>query len=176
METIPKTECQKIGFIRKMHGVHGDLVLEFESEFEWSVAEAERFFLGIDGLLVPFFLKEDGFRFKSAKTAILSFDWVETEKYARRLVGSMVFLYQNEIIDVHEDQPASRFLHFTLADEKIGTLGKISVVDDFSGNIVLHVQFNNDEILIPFNDDFLVSEDTEKKLITLRLPDGIINL
>lgn len=159
-----------------MHGVLGDLLLEFEPEFEWSVAEADRFFLEIDGLLVPFFLKKDGFRFKSAKTAIVSLDWVETEKYARRLVGCPVFLYHYEIIDENEDQPISRFLHFTLADEKMGSIGKITAVDDFSGNIVFHVQYNNDEILIPFNEDFLVSEDTEKKVITLRLPEGITDL
>jgi 16S rRNA processing protein RimM len=176
METIPKAECQKIGFIRKMHGVHGDLVLEFEPEFEWSVAEAKRFLLEIDGLLVPFFLKEDEFRFKSTKTAIVSFLWVENEKYARRLVGCPVFLFNSEIVDEAEEQLVSKFLHFTLADEKLGEIGTITASDDFSGNVVFHVQYKGDEILIPFNEDFLVSKDSEKKVITLRLPDGLIDL
>ena len=63
METIPKSDCQKIGFIRKTHGVHGELVLEYEPEFEESVVETERFFLEIDGLLEPFFVAEEGRRF-----------------------------------------------------------------------------------------------------------------
>jgi len=82
METIPKSDCRKIGFIRKTHGVHGELVLEYEPEYEESVVEADRYFLEIDGLLVPFFVAEEGFRFRSAKTALITFDWVETEKYA----------------------------------------------------------------------------------------------
>ncbi len=176
METIPKAECKKIGFIRKMHGVHGDLVLEFEPEFEWSVEEAERFFLEIDGLLVPFFLKKNGFRFKSTKTAIISFDWVDTEKYARRLVGALVFLFKNEIIDEEEQEPVSKFVHFTLIDEKLGELGKISSVDDFSGNIVFQIISQGNEILIPYNDDFLISVNEAQKTITLNLPDGLIDL
>lgn len=176
METIPKAECRKIGFIRKMHGVHGDLVLEFESEFEWSVVEAERFMLEIDGLLVPFFLKEDGFRFKSTKTAIVSFLWVDTEKYARRLVGCPVFLFQNEIVDEAEEQLVSKFLHFTLVDKKQGEIGEITAADDFSGNLVFQVKYNSEEVLIPFNEDFLISVDEEQKILKLNLPDGLIDM
>jgi len=176
METIAKADCQKVGFIRKLHGVHGDLVLEFEPEFEWSIAEAERFFLEIDGLLVPFFLREDGFRFKSTKTAIVSFDWVETEKYARRLVGCPVFLFSKEIVDEPEEELNVKYLGFKLVDVKLGEIGTVTAVDDFSGNVVFRIEYNKDEILIPFNEDFLVSEDTEKKVITLQLPEGIIDL
>lgn len=159
-----------------MHGVHGDLVLEFESGFEWSVEGAERFLLEIDGLLVPFFLKEGGFRFKSTKTAILSFDWVETEKYARRLVGCPVFLFQNEIVDEPEEQMVSRFLHFTLFDEKLGEIGSITAIDDFSGNLVFYVRHNGEEILVPYNEDFLISVDNEQKILKLNLPDGLIDV
>lgn len=159
-----------------MHGVHGDLVLEFEPEFEWSVGEAEHFLLEIDGLLVPFFLKEDGFRFKSTKTAIVSFDWVETEKYARRLVGCPVFLFQNEIVDEPGEQLVSKFLHLTLFDEKLGEIGIITAADDFSGNVVFSVQYKGEEVLVPFNEDFLVSVDEEQKIIRLNLPDGLIDI
>lgn len=176
METIPKADCQKVGFIRKLHGVHGDLVLEFEPEFESSVAEAERFFFEIDGLLVPFFLKEEGFRFKSTKTAIVSFDWVETEKYARRLVSCSVFLFTEEIIDEPGEEMNTKYLGFKLVDEKLGEIGTVTAVDDFSGNVVFHVEYAKSEVLIPFNEDFLISEDAEKKVITLQLPNGIIDL
>ena len=175
METIPKADCQKIGFIRKMHGVHGDLVLEFEPEFEWSVAEADRFFLEIDGLLVPFFLKDDGFRFKSTKTAIVSFNWVETEKYARRLVSCSAFLFTKEIIDEPGEELYSKYLGFKLVDEKLGEIGTISAVDDFSGNIVFYVKYKEDEVLLPFNEDFLVSVDENEKILRLNLPDGLID-
>jgi len=175
METIPKSDCQKIGFIRKTHGVHGELVLEYEPEFEESVAEASRFFLEIDGLLVPFFVAEDGLRFRSAKTALVTFDWVDTEKYAHRLVESPVYLFNCEIIDEPGNGTTSQFLHFRLLDETGKEVGKISAVDDYAGNIVFTVDAEAGEILVPFNEDFLINMNEEQKSIQLRLPEGLID-
>jgi 16S rRNA processing protein RimM len=173
METIPKPDCQKIGFIRKTHGVHGELVLEYEQEFEESVAEADRFFLEIDGLLVPFFVAEDGLRFRSAKTALVQFDWVENEKYARRLVGSPVYLFNHEIVDEPEEASTSQFLHFRLVNERGEEVGKISAVDDYAGNIVFTVNTEKGEILVPFNEDFLLKLDAKEKSVQLQLPEGL---
>lgn len=175
METIPKSDCRKIGFIRKTHGVHGELVLEYEQEFEESVGEADRFFLEIDGLLVPFFVSEDGLRFKSAKTVLVRFDWVDTEKYARRLVGNPVYLFSHDIIDEPEETSSSQFLHFQLLDENGKDLGEISAVDDYSGNIVFTVDADSGEILVPFNEDFLLMLDEEQKTIQLQLPEGLMD-
>jgi 16S rRNA processing protein RimM len=175
METIPKSECQKIGFIRKTHGVHGELVLEYEPEFEESVVETDRYFLEIDGLLVPFFVAEEGFRFRSDKTALITFDWVDTEKYARRLVGSSVYLFNHEIIDVPKESSISPFLHFRLLNEKGKEIGEISAVDDYSGNIVFTVDASGGEILVPFNEDFLLKLDEDQKIIQLRLPEGLMD-
>ena len=176
METIPKADCTQIGFFRKTHGVHGEMVLEYEPEYELSFGETNRFFVELEGLLVPFFVAENGFRFKSAKSAIVKFDWVDDENYARRLVGNTVWLYKNEIVLDQEDSSVSKFVDFILEDEKLGEVGKITGVDDFSGNLVLHVDYNGNEILVPYNDDFLISLDEERKILKLRLPDGLIEI
>jgi 16S rRNA processing protein RimM len=175
METIPKSECVKIGFIRKTHGVHGALVLEFETGFEESVAESDRFFIEIDGLLVPFFIAEDGFRYKSAKTAIVEFDWVKSESDARRYVGCQVYLFQWEIVDEPEEESVSQFLHYRLLDDNAAEVGLITAVDDYSGNIVFTVVSNGQELLVPFNDELLISADEERKIISLRLPEGLLD-
>lgn len=174
METIPKSDCVIIGFFRKRHGVHGELVLDFEPQYEYSVEGTDRFFVELEGLLVPFFLAENGFRFKSTKSAIVRFDGVDTENYARRLVGNSVYLFQNEIVDISEETIESYLLNYTLVDEKLGEIGTVSNIDDFSGNVVLTVNFRGEEIMIPFNEDFLVSIEEKQKTITLKLPEGLI--
>lgn len=173
METIPKADCEKIGFFRKTHGVHGDLVFEFEPHFEYSIEESERFFVELEGLLVPFFISDDGFRFTSTKSGIVTFEWVNTEKYAKRLVGSSVYLFKEEIIDEPEE---SEFMleGFLLIDEKLGEIGMINQVDDYSGNVVLTVNYRGNEILIPYNDEIAVSLNETQKTITLNLPEGIL--
>ncbi len=175
METIPKSDCEKIGFFRKTHGVHGEVVLEFEEHFEYSVEDAERFFVELEGLLVPFFIADEGFRYKSSKSAIIKFDWVDSEKYAKRLIGCPVFLYKEEIVDASSDN-TNFLVGFVLSDSKIGEIGSIEQVDDYAGNIVLTVNSNGKELLIPFNEDFLISINEDEKILQLNLPDGIINL
>jgi len=174
METIPRADCTKIGFIRKTRGVHGELVLEFEERFEFSVEGATRVFLEIDGLLVPFFVAENGLQVKSAKTAFVNLDWIDSEKYAQRLVGAHVYLLNSEITDEPEDLGLSELKGFTLFDKTIGEIGIISHVEDFSGNTVLTIGSGNEELLIPFNEDFLVSINPENKTLTLELPEGLI--
>ena len=173
METIPKADCEKVGFFRKTHGVHGEVVLEFEEYFEYSVEDTERFFVDLEGLLVPFFIAEDGFRFKSSKSAIVKLNWVENEKYAQRLVGNSVYLFKNEIIDEPEENEES-YKGYILFDVKLGEIGEIVQVDDFSGNIVFTVMHKGSELLIPFNKEILILEDEIKKTITLLLPEGLI--
>ncbi len=172
METIPKKSCQKIGFIRKTHGVYGKLILEFESRFEESVAEADRFFIEIDGLLVPFFAEKDELRFKPGQTALIKFMWVETEKYARRLVDKSVYLFKNEIIIGAGDIEEESFLGFHIFDEKGENKGVVTAVDNYSGNIVLTVEKGGSEFLVSYNEDLLLGIDEKKKNIRLKLPDG----
>lgn len=174
METIPKKSCQKIGFIRKTHGVNGKLVLEFENRFEESVAEADRFFLKIDGLLVPFFSEKNETRFKSGQTALLKLLWVETEKYARRLVDKTVYMFKNELIveEYETEEIEEDFLGFEILDENSTKAGVITAVDNYSGNIVLTVEKDGSEFLVSYNDDLLLGIDEKSKIIRLQLPEG----
>ncbi len=176
METIPKTDCEKVGFFRKTHGIHGELILEFEIHFEYSVEEAERFFVELEGLLVPFFLKKDGLRFRSANSAIVTFKNVESEKYAKRLVGNSAYLFKYEIIDAPVKSLKSQFEGYILIDDAIGEIGMIEHVDNYAGNIVITVQFRGEEILVPYNNELLVEINDAQKSIKLKLPEGLIKI
>lgn len=175
METIPKADCEKVGFFRKTHGVFGELVLEFEPHFEPSIENADRFFVELEGLLVPFFLLVDGFRFKTDITAIITFDGVDSEKYAKRMVGSSVFLFKTEIIVSPDEINDSGLVNYLLFDEILGEIGLIDQVDNYSGNIVFTVNFKGKELQVPFNEDFLLHLDKQNKIIKLRLPDGLMD-
>ena len=98
----------------------------------------------------------------------------ETKKYAKRLVGNSVYLYQTEIIDEPEQSLEYQFKNYLLIDQTIGEIGMISQVDDYSGNIVITVKFRGEELLIPYNDELLVEVDKVQKTITLNLPEGLI--
>jgi 16S rRNA processing protein RimM len=175
METIPKADCEKVGFIKKTHGVFGEIVLEFESHFEASVENADRLFVEIEGLLVPFFVFEDGFRFKTENSAIISFDGVSSEKYAKRMVGSSVYLFKNEIIVLPDEYTNSELVNYLLIDETLGEIGLIEQIDNYSGNIVITVNYRGKELLVPFNEDLLIHLDKPNKTIILKFPEGLLD-
>lgn len=175
METIPKTDCEKVGFFRKAHGVFGELVLEFEPQFELSIENSDRLFVELEGLLVPFFILEDGFRFKTENSAIICFDGVDSEKYAKRMVGSSVYLFKSEIIVSPDELTDSELINYLLFDETLGEIGLIEQIDNYSGNIVITVNFRGKELLVPFNDDLLIHLDKHKKILTLRFPEGLLD-
>lgn len=172
METIPKKDCENIGFFRKTHGIRGELILEFEPQFEYSVEDATRFFVEIEGLLVPFFVDE--LRFKSGNAAIVTLKWVDSEKYAKRLVGNAVYLFKTDIVDDDAEPLESQLINYLLIDTTLGEIGVISQVDDYAGNIVITVNYHGNEILIPYNDNLLEAIDEKQKTIKLNLPTGLI--
>ncbi|MDR2910346.1 MAG: hypothetical protein LBV47_03135 [Bacteroidales bacterium] len=175
METIPKANCTQIGFIRKTHGVRGELILDFDPVFESSLSKSKRLFLEIDGLLVPFFISDEGLWIKSSKSAIVKLDWVDSEEYACRLRNSSVFIYSSEIIPEEEDN-ALCFENYLIEDETLGAIGVITQTNNYSGNVVFTVLKGNNELLISFNVELLVSVDEQKRIIKLNLPNGLIDL
>lgn len=172
METIPKEKCRKIGFIRKSYGVKGEVILEFEPALEYSVAQANRFFIDIDGLLVPFFVAENGLRLRSVNSALVKFDWVDSEKSNRRLIGREVYLFLHEAGDDSFD-PFTSLNDYSVFDENNESAGVIAGIEDFSGNVVLKVVSGDNEFLIPFNDELLISIDRKRQKITLQIPEGL---
>lgn len=176
METIPKSNCTKIGFIQKPHGVNGELVIRFQEQYYDTLDGANTVFLEIEGLLVPFFIPNDGMRFRTGESAIMKLNWIETETQAQKLAGLSVFV-KNEKIEIDEESFDVRMLEgFILFDQLKNQIGNINAVNDFSGNIIFDVNYLGKEIMIPFNEDFLLDLDIQKKLITLDLPDGLLSL
>lgn len=176
MEVIPIDDCTKVGYLQKLHSIHGELVLNFETKYEESIDPAEIFYIEQEGLLVPFFLEEDGLRYRSNKTANLKFQWIDSDKAAKLICGSSVYLKTSDIIIPEGIFTIDEYLDFTIEDSSLGEIGKIKEINDFSGNIVLTVLHKGEEILIPFNDELLQSIDKQNQIILLALPPGLIDL
>ena len=176
METIPKSNCVKVGFIQKPHGIHGELVIRFQEEFYETLEEVPTLFLEIDNLLVPYFISEDGLRFKSDESVITQLDWIDSDKKAKELCGLSVFVNQNDVIDSEEDLSPHALVGFQLFDVELGLIGEILDVNDFAGNLLLSVEYRGKDALVPLNQDLIVRLDEENREIELRIPDGLFDL
>lgn len=176
METIPKSNCVKIGFIRKPHGIQGELVIHFQEEFYETLEEYPTLFVEIDNLLVPYFISEDGLRFKSAESVIVQLDWVDSEKKAKELCGLSVFVNQNEVISPDDNISPNALIGFRLYDVELGFVGEILDISDFAGNLLLEVEYQGKEALVPLNEDLIVRLDEDAREIEMQLPSGLFDL
>ncbi len=56
-------------------------------------------------------------------------------------------------------------------------IGTITSVDDSTANVLFEVKTPlGDNILIPAAEEFIQNMDTEKKIITVSLPEGLLDL
>jgi 16S rRNA processing protein RimM len=176
MRAIIKDDCTPIGYLQKTHGLDGSFSMHFEEQLDLTLEEAEYLFLEIDGGLVPFFISDEGFRFRGNDGAIIHFDEIESQGQAREFTGCPVWIFTDEIIEPEEDNTPPLLIGYDVVDQKHGLLGKVTNVDDYSGNLVITVIFRENEVLIPLSEDVLTEMDETNRQLKLICPDGLIEL
>lgn len=176
METIPKKNCVKVGYVQKPHGISGELVIRFQEEYCETLEEYPALFLEVDNLLVPFFITEEGLRFKSSESVITQLEWVDSESKAKALCGLSVFVKEADVIEFEDEMSPHALVGFQLYDESLGLIGEINEVHDYAGNMLLLVNYKGKEALVPLNEDLIVRFDEDQRELELRIPEGLFDL
>lgn len=176
METIPKSNCVKIGYVHKTHGISGELVIRFQDEYYETLEEYPALFLDIDNLLVPFFIAEEGLRFKSSESVITRLAWIDSDAKAKSLCGKQVYVDKEDVIELEDEMSPHALVGYQLIGEEIGPVGQIKEVHDYAGNLLLSVDYQDKEVLIPLNEELIVGIDEDLREITLQIAEGLLNL
>ena len=168
---IKEEDLHKIGSFAKPHGVKGKLSLL--TDYDLSELGDESFlFCCLDGIYVPFFMED--FRYKSDSMALVKLEKIDTEKAAARFSGLDVFVDQEPENTEEEELDWRDFIGYKMIDKKHGELGPITDVDDSTLNVLLQIDRNGEELLIPAADEFFDKVDTDNKCIYTHLPDGLV--
>lgn len=170
---IRREEVYPIGKIGKPHGVSGEVNFLFEDDV-FDRLEAEYLVIEIDGILVPFFMEE--YRFRSETTAIVRFCDIDSQDKARMLTGCNVFFPRSEA-DEAEHVSWNTLIGFTVEDQRTGiTIGTIQSVDDATLNVLFLLQTaDGREVLVPANEQLIVSIDAEEQIILMNIPEGLLD-
>ena len=171
---ISKSEVFPIGQIIKPHGVNGEMSFSFTSDI-FDREDVPYFVFEIQGILVPFFLVE--YRFKGSTTGLLTLDGITSDEQARDFAGLTVYLPKSFLEKVEDDEiELDYFAGFTLVDAEKGQLGVISEVDQTTDNVLFVIPTKDDELLIPAGEEYIEKIDHDKKIIYVRLPEGLLDL
>lgn len=169
---IKQDDVYKIGRIGKPHGIKGELIMMVEDDV-FDRVEGEYLILLIDGILVPFFIED--YRFRSEQSALVKFCDIDTQERASELAGCDVFfprsLSDSDDTDTLTWQEA---IGYQVADDNSGkTLGTISYIDTSTANTLIEL---DNGMLIPAAYEIIKDINTEQRLITMSLPEGLMEI
>ena len=182
---IKKEEVYKIGLFNKPHGIHGELQFTFTDDI-FDRVDCDYLICLLDGIFVPFFIEE--YRFRSDSTALVKLEGIETAERARMFTNVEVYFPVKHAEEAEDGELSwNFFVGFRMEDVRhgelcrvvgcVGVVGVVVVVDIASVFMFFVVeQEDGEELLIPAQEEFIVEINQEKKLITVELPEGLLNL
>ncbi len=171
---IRNNEVYKIGVFNKPHGIHGELQFTFTDDI-FDRVEAEYIICPMDGILVPFFIEE--YRFRSDTTALMKLEGIDSAEKARIFTNVDVYFPKKHAEETNlEDVSLNFFIGFRIEEVHHGHIGEIADVDTATLNTLFVVESQDGEKLIPAQDDFIIDIDTKHKVITMELPEGLLDM
>ena len=172
---IKKEEVYKIGLFNKPHGIHGELQFTFTDDI-FDRVDCDYLICLLDGIFVPFFIEE--YRFRSDSTALVKLEGIDTAERARMFTNVEVYFPVKHAEEAEDGELSwNFFVGFRMEDVRHCELGEVVEVDTTTVNTLFVVeQEDGEELLIPAQEEFIVEINQEKKLITVELPEGLLNL
>ena len=172
---IRQEEVFKIGQFAKPHGIKGELSLLTQCDL-FEETDEPYIVCEMDGILVPFFVEE--YRYKSDSVMLLKLEDVNSDADARPFVNKEVF-YPLDLVDPEAlvgEMTWDNFMGYTVVDAHKGELGAITAVDESTINVLLQINHNGEELLIPAAEELITAVDHEARRLEVSLPDGLLDL
>jgi 16S rRNA processing protein RimM len=171
---MDSNDCYKIGFVLKPHGLKGQVTIAIDTGVPNEISQLDAVFLEIEGRMVPYFI--DSISIKGDK-AFVKFEDVETLEAATEIAKKRIFLPKSarpksERGEYYDDEVVG----FEVIDQNLGLLGKIREVIYAGPNKLLAIGDADKEVLIPVNGPFILSVNKGKKLFTVNLPEGFLDI
>lgn len=166
---ITENDLFPAGTVLKTHGVKGELLCSYQST---AFDRTDCVFVRIDGLFVPFFIASR--RQKSAQSALIVLDGVDSESEASAFCGQTLYL-PVELRREESDYTYDYFIGFSVfADGQ--NCGRIVEVNDQTANVLFVLDTPRGERLVPATADYIESVDHEARRLDMRIPEGLLDL
>lgn len=165
-------ETEEIGYISKTHGLKGHIILRLNELINIDEEAIKSIFLDINGSQVPYFIEEC----RPNNTGyIVKLETIDTVDTSKKLIGKKAFALSDFILE--NDESLKEFIGYAIIDSKLGNIGNIADVDEKTDNAIIKVIHPSGvEIILPFNDDFIIEIDDDLKTIEFNAPEGLIEM
>ena len=159
-----------VGFLRRPHGVNGEIILDLHTDFPERLKSGRKLFLGEE--YKPMTLVSAR---PHAKGMLIKFKGVETPEDVGQFRNQWVYVKASDVPPLPEGQLYQHELFgFSVVDESDNLLGELVEILETGANDVYVVRdANRREILLPAIPSVILELDPARRLIRVHLLEGL---
>ncbi|MES2428411.1 MAG: ribosome maturation factor RimM [Bacteroidota bacterium] len=167
-------DCFRIGSVLKTKGLKGEMQLYVDFDNLENI-DFNALFIEIGGKLAPFFV--ESVKYNQKNSAYLYLEDVDTIEKAAPLVKKDIYLPNKLKPKKKKAEFTLRdLIDFTAVDENEGELGKITAIHEYPQQLIAAVTYKGCEVLFPLNEEIIVAIDVVKEILTVDLPEGLLEI
>ena len=163
-----------IGRIARTKGYKGEVGIKVKLDDPYILTDQDVIYLERNKKYIPYII--DKIKITPKGHANVFLEDVDGE-VAQILVGNDVFLPRDILEEYNESSVLfQEVIGYHVADTNFGKIGDIINVIEHPGNILMVVDHNGTEVLIPMIEAFVKEINHDSKEIIVELPEGLIEL
>lgn len=170
-----KEDCFFLGTVVAKYSFKGEVLIKLDTDDPEAYLSLQSFLLEDESHLIPYFTTK--VQLHKSQLLRVSVEGVKSEKQADLMIGKSVYLPLDQLPKLDDDQfYFHEIIGFEVIDSLQGHIGTITGVNDASSQVLLEVEHNDREILIPLVDELIQQLDKQQKQLYLSIPEGLLDL
>jgi 16S rRNA processing protein RimM len=159
-----------VGFLRRPHGVQGEIILDLHTDFPERLKSGRKLFLGEEHKPMTLVSARP-----HAKGMLIKFKGVETPEEVGQFRNQWVYVKASDVPPLPEGQLYQHELFgFSVVDESDNLLGELVEILETGANDVYVVKdANGKELLLPAIPSVILELDPARRLIRVHLLEGL---
>jgi 16S rRNA processing protein RimM len=167
-------EYFKAGFVMRAHGLKGEVTISVDPDSPADWDSLKSISIDFKGTLVPYFIEQVSVR---GDKAFVKLEDINTPEQAARLKNHSLYLPKTsrpkpESGDFYDDE----LIGFDVYDVELGQIGAVTDIERAGINRFLIIKHKQKEIMIPAYKPLLKSINRSKKVVTVDLPEGFLDI
>jgi 16S rRNA processing protein RimM len=168
-------EYTEIGYTLKPHGLAGEIKIFVQEQWEEAIEDLEMVYLEIKGRKVPYFLDQ----VRGGGALIASFEDIDDRDAALVISSKPMFARSSDLPAPTPVQTVQipDFVGYQLLNEHDQSLiGTITDIIEYPHQIMAVLDCAGKEVIIPLAVQYVKSEDVDKRILVVDLPEGLLDL
>jgi len=169
-----KEACFYLGSVVGKYSFKGEVLVKIDSDSPEDYLTLESVFVDPNTGFVPFFIRKC--QLHKSSWLRIDFEGVTDEVTANNLLKKKIYLPLTSLPPLKGNKFYYHEVIGFIIVEDGKNIGTIEIIHDQGLQALFEVNLGNSNALIPIHDDFIVNVDRLSKIITVKLPEGLLDL